>query len=245
MKKFISWRRVSTKKQGKSGLGLEAQEDIIQYWAQEEGGEIIADYVDVYTGKDLSGCKELTKAMKHCKETGATLIIAKTDRFRNDAEAITIYNEMRKNIYFCDCPSQDEFMIKLMFLLAAREARQISIRTKQALDAKKNRIEKNGSDISKSGRVCTHLGASTTDLRNANEASAKARRAQALFNVQNKKFMYFVETLTKAYGEPKTRMQTLVFVDALNKNNIKTASGMEFTVERYRATIQKMKRWSA
>lgn len=245
MKKFISWRRVSTKKQGKSGLGLEAQEEIVRCWAQEEGGEIIADYVDVYTGKDLSGCKELTKAMKHCKETGATLIIAKTDRFRNDAEAITIYNEMRKNIYFCDCPLQDEFMIKLMFLLAARDVRQISIRTKQALDAKKKRIKKNGSDISKSGRVCTHLGASTTDLQKANEASAKARRAQALFNEQNKKFMDFVATLTKAYGEPKTRMQTLVFVDALNKNNIKTASGMDFTVERFRATTQKMKRWSA
>ena len=62
-KKFISWRRVSTKKQGRSGLGLAAQADIIDYFVKVEGGELIADYEEVYTGKDLEGCKELRRAM--------------------------------------------------------------------------------------------------------------------------------------------------------------------------------------
>ena len=109
MKKFISWRRVSTMKQGASGLGLQAQTEIIEHFVKAEKGELIADYHEVYTGKELSGCVELRKAMQHCKDEGATLIIAKTDRFRNTIEALQIYDEMEGNIYFCDLPHTDKF----------------------------------------------------------------------------------------------------------------------------------------
>ena len=63
-KKFVSWRRVSTQKQGRSGLGLEAQETIINYFVNEAQGELIADFHEVYTGKNLHGCVELQKAME-------------------------------------------------------------------------------------------------------------------------------------------------------------------------------------
>ena len=58
-KKYVSWRRVSTGKQARSGLGLEAQRDIIEFFVEREGGELIADYSECYTGKDLQGCVEL------------------------------------------------------------------------------------------------------------------------------------------------------------------------------------------
>ena len=119
-RKFISWRRVSTKKQGKSGLGLEAQKDLINYFVNAENGILIEDYVEVYTGTDLSGCTELKKAMEHCKEIGATLIIAKTDRFRNTIEALQTYDDMNGNIYFCDLPHTDKFTLTLFFALSEK-----------------------------------------------------------------------------------------------------------------------------
>ena len=139
-KKFISWRRVSTKKQGNSGLGLEAQKEIIRYFIEREKGEWVADYEECYTGTELSCCVELHKAMAHCKKDGAVLIIAKSDRFRNTAEALKIYEEMGDgNIMFCDLPVSDKFSLTLFFALAEREALLVSIRTKQALAALKAR----------------------------------------------------------------------------------------------------------
>lgn len=144
-KKYVSWRRVSTKKQGNSGLGLEAQKEIIRYFIERDGGEWVADYEECYTGTELSGCMELRKAMEHAKKDGAVLIIAKSDRFRNTIEALQVYEEMGDgNIMFCDLPHTDKFTLTLFFALAEREALLVSIRTKQALAAKKARGESLG-----------------------------------------------------------------------------------------------------
>lgn len=144
-KKYVSWRRVSTKKQGSSGLGLEAQKEIISYFIERDGGDWIADYEECYTGTELSGCSELKKAMDFAMENNAVLIIAKTDRFRNTIEALQVYDRMGEgNIMFCDLPHTDKFTLTLFFALAEREALIVSIRTKQALDSKNARGEKTG-----------------------------------------------------------------------------------------------------
>lgn len=141
-KKYVSWRRVSTQKQGNSGLGLEAQKEIIRYFIEHDGGEWVADYEECYTGTELSGCVELRKAMEHAKKDGAILIIAKSDRFRNTIEALQVYEEMGDgNIMFCDLPHTDKFTLTLFFAIAEREALLVSIRTTQALAAKKARGE--------------------------------------------------------------------------------------------------------
>ena len=145
MNNFVSWRRVSTQKQGRSGLGLEAQKEIIDYFVEKDKGKILADYVEVYTGTELSKCKELSKAIQFAKEHDAKLIIAKTDRFRNTLEALQIYEELGDGkIIFCDLPSTDKFTLTLFFALSEREALITSIRTKAALAAKKARGEQTG-----------------------------------------------------------------------------------------------------
>ena len=137
-KQFISWRRVSTFKQNRSGLGLEAQKEIIRYFVERDNGELVADYSECYTGKELSGCKELRKAMRHAKNIGAVLVIAKSDRFRNCQEALGILDEMGEgHLEFCDLPHSDRFTLTLFWALAEREALITSIRTKQALAVKK------------------------------------------------------------------------------------------------------------
>ena len=139
VKKFISWRRVSTAKQRGSHLGLEAQKSIIDFFVEREKGKLIADYEECHSGTDLAGCTELKKAKAHCKKTGATLIIAKTDRCRDTIEALQLYEEMNGHIYFCDLPHTDKFTLTLFFSLAEREAMIVSLRTKQALAALKAR----------------------------------------------------------------------------------------------------------
>lgn len=163
--KYISWRRVSTFKQNRTGLGLAAQKEIIRYFIERDGGEWVADYEECYTGKELSGCVELHKAMEHAKKDGAILIIAKSDRFRNTAEALKIYEEMGDgNIMFCDLPTTDKFTLTLFFALAEREALLVSIRTKQALAAKK----------AQGGKI----GAASDNYRISNDA-ARQRGAKA------------------------------------------------------------------
>ena len=143
--KYVSWRRVSTFKQGRSGLGLEAQKEIIRYFIERDKGKWIADYSECYTGTELCGCVELRKAMEHAKKENAILVIAKSDRFRNCQEALGILNEMGEgNIEFCDLPHSDRFTLTLFWALAEREALITSIRTKQALAAKKERGEATG-----------------------------------------------------------------------------------------------------
>jgi DNA invertase Pin-like site-specific DNA recombinase len=139
MKKlFVSYRRVSTAKQGASGLGLEAQQDIISYFVEHEQGEVVTDYCEVHSGKNLDECPELHRAMNEAKKLNATLIIAKTDRFRNVAQALEVLDVMgEKNVMFCDLPHTDRFTLTLFFALAERERLITSIRTKQALKAKK------------------------------------------------------------------------------------------------------------
>lgn len=149
-KRYVSWRRVSTQKQGNSGLGLEAQKEIIRYFIEHDRGEWIADYEECYTGTELSGCKELRKAMQHAKNIGAVLVIAKSDRFRNCQEALSILDEMGEGrIEFCDLPHSDRFTLTLFWALAEREALITSIRTKQALSAKKARGEALGGQCEK------------------------------------------------------------------------------------------------
>lgn len=219
MKKFVSWRRVSTKKQGSSGLGLEAQSDIIDYFVKAEKGELIADFEEVYTGTELSGCTELRKAIKLCKEMDATLIIAKSDRFRSTIEALQILEEVGENrIMFCDLPHTDKFTLTLFFAIAEREALLISLRTKAALKAKKERDELTGGSCRKT----------SPDMNKAIQASNKANKAKAESNPHNKAFAEFIELWEAKYGTITKETNFELIANELNIRGKVTSSGMSF-----------------
>lgn len=221
MKKYVSWRRVSTFKQGQSGLGLEAQKEIIKFFVERDKGKLLADYVEVYTGKDLAGCVELRKAMEHAKRENAILIIAKSDRFRNTAEALRIYEEMGNgNIMFCDLPATDKFTLTLFFALAEREALLVSIRTKQALAAKKARGCKLGAANEK-----YKLTMSKKTQKEIKEIMAKKGDTKNRRNKENRETQAFVRIMRqvfpdvcksenpekwKDWGRLNTRLQTRV-----------------------------------
>lgn len=135
--KYVAYYRVSTDKQGESGLGLEAQQTIIRYFANGEEN-IIAWYEEVHSGKDLNDLPQLQKAKEHAKQAGAILILAKTDRLRNTQQALDLVDEMTsRGVVFCDVPNADKFTLTLFFALAERERLITAIRTKAALAEKK------------------------------------------------------------------------------------------------------------
>ncbi|WP_274972822.1 recombinase family protein [Bacteroides fluxus] len=236
MKKFVSWRRVSTKEQGRSGLGLEAQKDIIEYFVKSEGGKLINDFAEVYTGKHLDKCVELKRAIEFSKENNAILIIAKTDRFRSTIEALQIYDEMGEgNIYFCDLPHTDKFTLTLFFAIAEREALQISIRTKAALGVLQKKIEQEGGFYSKSGNWCTSLGGTTTGQAKGGKANGEKRRKEAAENPTNR----IIRELLKDAVTPQDVDKV---VEKLNAMGIRTATNKEFTRNRLTALRTKINR---
>lgn len=195
MKKYVSWRRVSTKRQGASGLGLAAQKEIIKYFIEREQGDWIADYEECYTGTELNGCVELKKAIKFAKENDAILIIAKSDRFRNCQEALGILDEMGEgNIEFCDLPHSDRFTLTLFWALAEREALITSIRTKQALAAKKARGEKTGGA---SSAWIESYKKKTNEQKK--EESMKRGKTKNLRNIESKDVQVFIKVLRNVF----------------------------------------------
>jgi len=213
-RKFVSWRRCSTQKQGKSGLGLEAQLSIINYFVNEAQGELIADFHEVYTGKNLHGCVELQKAMECAKKHNATLVVAKTDRFRNLEQALEVYRLMDGSIYFCDVPMAEDaatykFMLSLSWSLAEREAAITSLRTKQALQAKRDR-----------GEVIGNPNATISAAMRAN--SIASRRKDAQLNENNRK-AYKLASLLVAQGKTITEVSR-----ELNENGYKTPTGKQW-----------------
>ena len=141
--KYVIYYRVSTKRQGESGLGLESQETYIKHFIDES--QIVTSFTDVKSGKNISERPELLKAVALCKKEGYTLAVAKIDRLsRRTEDALFIFNELEERLFSCDIPSLDKFTLTLFMAIADRERVLIGIRTKAALQAKKERGEKLG-----------------------------------------------------------------------------------------------------
>lgn len=197
MTKFVSWRRVSTQKQNGSGLGLAAQKAFIRYFVEQEHGDWIADYRECYTGTELAGCGELAKAMARAKAEDAILIIAKTDRFRNTIEALQVYEQMGEGrIMFCDLIHTDKFTLTLFFALAEREALLNSIRTKQALAAKKARGEATGGASERWQESFKKKSKEQKNIENMNRGLTKNNR-----HLESKDVMTFIKVLRNIFPD--------------------------------------------
>ena len=141
--RFVSYFRVSTARQGRSGLGLDAQREAVAAYLNGGNWTVIADFVEVESGRK-SDRPELAKAMDLCRLTGATLVIAKLDRLARDAHFLLGLQKAGVEFVACDMPTANRLTIGIMALVAEEEARAISARTKAALAAAKARGTKLG-----------------------------------------------------------------------------------------------------
>ena len=138
MSKIIAYYRVSTSKQGKSGLGLEAQKEAVTNYAIANGCEIINEFTEVESGKDDNRPK-LGEALELCEITGARLAIAKLDRLSRNVAFLSGLMEAKVKFTACDNPEASELTIHILAAVAQAERKAISERTKAALKAAKSR----------------------------------------------------------------------------------------------------------
>ena len=133
---YVSYFRVSTQKQGYSGLGLEAQREIIQNHLYETTP--ITELIEVESGRKKDRPK-LKEALDLCRKTGSTLIVAKLDRLARNVYFLSSLLESDVEIVFCDFPQANKMVLHILSAISQYEAELTASRTKSALQAKKAR----------------------------------------------------------------------------------------------------------
>lgn len=169
MQKFVAYIRVSTQQQGRSGLGLEAQQSAVRAYLSGIAGELTEEFVEVETGKGSNALErrpQLRAALAVCKKHGATLLIAKLDRLARNVHFVSGLIESGVEFVAADMPQANKVMIQMHAVMAEWERDQISARTKAALAAAKARGVRLGS-------------AGPRNLRALNEVRQKAANAFA------------------------------------------------------------------
>lgn len=175
--KFVSYCRVSTQKQGASGLGLEAQQETVRRFLNGGAWELIAEFVEVETGRGadaLAKRPKLKAALEACRKHGATLVIAKLDRLARNVHFVSGLMESKVRFVACDMPEANELTIHIMAAFAEHEAKRISQRTKEALAVAKARGVQLGATGPANLRRCL-------DVRKA-KADEGAMKLASLFN---------------------------------------------------------------
>jgi DNA invertase Pin-like site-specific DNA recombinase len=132
MRRYLSYCRVSTRKQGETGFGLESQRQIIADYVRNGDWKCVGEYVEVESGKNDKR-PQLAKALHRARMTGATLIIAKLDRLSRNVRFIAELQESKAKFLAADMPDANELSVHIFAALAAWERQMISERTKRGL----------------------------------------------------------------------------------------------------------------
>lgn len=190
--RYVAYYRVSTDKQGRSGLGMEAQTQTVKLYAERNGGEIIATFQEVESGKKADR-PELEKALALCRQKKAVLLIAKLDRLSRNVAFIANLMESGAEFIACDMPQANRLTLHIMAAMAEHEREAISKRTKEGLAVAKAR-----------GTILGRRDADTQDM-------ADQRRKQAA---------EFRATVYPTIKQMKDRGMTLTAI-ALNLNQMR------------------------
>jgi DNA invertase Pin-like site-specific DNA recombinase len=159
--RFVAYYRVSTGRQGRSGLGLEAQREAVRHYLASVGGALVAEHTEVETGR-RNDRPELAKALVICRRQKAKLLIAKLDRLSRNVAFIATLMDGNTEFVACDNPHATRLTLHILAAVAEHEAKMIAERTRVALRAAKAR-----------GIVLGRFGAET--LAPAHKAAAVVR----------------------------------------------------------------------
>ena len=209
--KYVPYYRVSTKRQGLSGLGLDAQRDSVANLIGK--GKVVAEFTEVEHGTRKGNHRpQLAAALAQCRVHGATLIIAKLDRLARNVNFIS--NLMESNVEFiaCDFPQANRLTIHILAAVAEHEAEMISTRTKLALAAAKRKQTVLGGD-----RGNTHL-----IYKKGNRASAKVRSENA-----QRRAADLLPTIAEIRAQGAVSLRQVA--DGLNQRGITTPRGGEWS----------------
>ena len=201
---FVLYRRVSSDAQRVSGLGLEAQmEEMQTYLGSQQNHSVIADLVEVQSGKDDKNRPVLKEAMDLANSTGAVLLVSRLCRLSRDLEFVAGLMKSKVKFRIATNPHADEFTIGIYALIAMKERQEIGRRTAQALHAAKRRGVRLGI-------------AGANNIKKANEAKVSAANA----------FAIKIQPLVQPLRDAGQTFQQIA--DALNGMGITTPNGKQF-----------------
>jgi DNA invertase Pin-like site-specific DNA recombinase len=209
-KRCVLYFRVSTEKQGRSGLGLDAQRTAVACCVS--GAEVLGEFVEVESGRKSSRT-QLAAALDLCKREGAELVIAKLDRLSRDVKTIFELRDSGVRFRACDLPEFNTLTLAIFAAFAQYESERISERTAAALAERKTRTgEWRKSPL-------------TPELR---AKGVETNRKKALENSNNRRAVFLLESLQgKGYTLQKK-------ADLLNANDYRTSRGCKFTASSVR-----------
>jgi DNA invertase Pin-like site-specific DNA recombinase len=224
---FVSYLRVSTQKQGQSGLGLEAQRKAVDDYLNGGDWNVIEEVVEIESGKNNKRPK-LLEAIELCKSTGATLVVAKIDRLTRDAAFLLNLKAAGIDFVAADMPEANRMTIGIMALVAEQEREAISRRTKDALAAAKAKGVQLGAY--RDGKFVGRVG-TKEDAQRASESRTALYRLRAEARFDN-----------IARIDPDGSMSLRAIAQKLNDDRVPTISGKGIwnasTVRRLKAVTQ-------
>ena len=219
MGNYVAYLRQSTAKQERSGLGIEAQRDIISSFVKE--GVILAEYVESESGRK-SDRPKLQEALALCRKTNSVLIVAKLDRLSRNVAFTSKLLESDVEITFCDFPQANRLILHIISSIAEYEANLISQRTRQSLKAKKERGVK--------------LGKSENLMNKHNEAIAHSNQTNRIKAQNNANNMRAVALLRSMVKEGLTISQ---MTKQLNEQGFVSSKGCKFQIVQVQRLIQR------
>jgi DNA invertase Pin-like site-specific DNA recombinase len=164
--RFVAYLRVSTRRQGASGLGLQAQQEIIQ--KHLNGDSPIAEFIEVESGRKYDRPK-LHEALELCKKEKATLIVAKMDRLSRNVAFTSQLLDSGIEIVFCDFPKANRLVLTIISAISEYEAGLIRQRTKAALQVKKEQ----GCQLGKPENLMQNMDKAIANSRKTNQEKAR------------------------------------------------------------------------
>ena len=207
---IVTYLRVSTARQGKSGLGLEAQQKAVADYLSTGQWNLLEEFVEVESGKNSKRPK-LLEAIELCKASGAKLLVAKLDRLARDAHFLLSLKKAGIDFVCADMPEANRLTIGIMAMVAEEERKAISKRTKEALAAAKARGVQLGAY--RDGVYVGGKGNADT-ARNASAARTVKFHANAVDKLP----------LLKRY-DPDGSMSLRAIADIFNRYGVPTVSG--------------------
>jgi DNA invertase Pin-like site-specific DNA recombinase len=226
MRKFVAYYRVSTERQGRSGLGLEAQKAAVAAFIASRSGEMLESFTEVESGK-RDDRPQLTAAFDMADVTGATVVFAKLDRLSRNAAFLLNLKDSGVKFVALDCPELDTLSLGMRAVIAQHEREMISSRTKAALQEAAKRLAKEGL------RLGNPNGLSLAAARRGRAGGASAKKAKA--NAFALKLAPVVKII-KAKGEHSLSGMAA----ALNAKRIVTSRGSEWDAKAVSRLLERL-----
>ena len=218
---YIAYYRVSTQKQGVSGLGLKAQKEAVENFISPE--LIDKEFTEIETGTNKKYRPILNEALELCRKHNATLIIAKLDRLARNVSFVSSLIDSKVKFKAVDNPHATELTIHILSAVAQDEAKRISKRIKDALAIKRKELDLIG------GKLGTNNLKAIDVLKGVQSIKDKAKN-----NPHNKRALAFVSGLTDR------NLKLREIAELLNSNGFKTSTGKDFGTTQVIRLLQKI-----